>query len=701
MIKKPKTRHKILIADDSEMNRAILADMLGDEYDITEVENGVQAVTTLKQHGSEFSLLLLDLVMPEMDGFGVLQVMNQSRLIESVPVIMISAESGASHVEQAYKLGVTDFISRPFDAMIVHKRVINTILLYAKQKKLVGLVLEQIYEKEQQSSLMIEILSHIVEFRNGESGMHVLHIRVITELFLQYLAQKNDEYFFSKEDISLISTASALHDIGKISIPEEVLNKPGRLTDEEFTTMKKHTEIGAAMLKELPLYQDEPLVKTAYEICRWHHERYDGRGYPDGLKGDEIPISAQVVALADVYDALTSERAYKKAFTHEKAVSMILNGECGTFNPLLMDCLRDVADTLQEELKGNSQEKNDLRQIRNVEAEMLQYEELSPSARVMQLLEHERMKYNFFAAMSEEIQFEYTESSSLVTLTAWGAEKIGLPETIVDPHQDKGVHALIDDADREKLAMTLRNSTPEDPIVKVDCKLHFKEESRWMRFICRATWSADEPPQYLGAIGKAVDVHKERTKIETLERMASYDQLTGLMNRAYAQKKIQELIEHNPNGKFALAILDVDSFKAVNDTRGHLFGDRVLAYIAGKLGQSIREGDVAARVGGDEFLIFLQYKEEVEGAIERICATLTDEFEGFPISVSMGIALTEVAGIVYEPLFQAADQALYEAKRVRSGRYCFFSETLQAQQSMLSPIDGSEDAESEEDPDSL
>jgi len=331
---KDNEKPRILITDDSEMNRSILLDILGEEYEIVEAENGAEAVVMLRQYASEISLVLLDIVMPEMDGFEVLSIMNKEHWIEDIPVIIISAENSSTYLERAFDLGVTDYISRPFDDLIVHRRVINTILLYGKQKRLLGMVADQIFEKEKRSSLMIDILSHIVEFRNGESGMHVINIHTITEYLLKNLGRISDKYQFTHEEIEIISTASALHDVGKIAIPSEVLNKPGKFTDEEYAIMKKHAAIGDEMLQQIPLSQGEPLVKVASEICRWHHERYDGRGYPDGLKGDDIPISAQIVALADVYDALTSERCYKKAFSHEKALEMIVNGECGAFNPL-------------------------------------------------------------------------------------------------------------------------------------------------------------------------------------------------------------------------------------------------------------------------------------------------------------------------------------------------------------------------------
>lgn len=265
-------KEKILIADDSAMNRAILTEMLGDGYEILEAENGRQAVAIL-QSATDIDLLLLDIMMPEMDGFEVLAMMNKYHWIDEVPVIMISAENASSYVERAYDLGATDYISRPFDMAVVRRRVINTLMLYAKQKRLVRLVAEQVYEKEKSNSTMINILSHIVEFRNGESGMHVLHIQTATDILLHTLVQKTDKYHLTAADISLISTASALHDIGKINIPESILNKPGRLTKEEFEVMKTHTTIGSEILEKLPFQQESDLVKTAYAICRWHHER--------------------------------------------------------------------------------------------------------------------------------------------------------------------------------------------------------------------------------------------------------------------------------------------------------------------------------------------------------------------------------------------------------------------------------------------
>jgi len=683
------SKQRILIADDSEMNRSILADMLGEEYEILEAENGAEAVGVIQKYHTKIDLVLLDIVMPEMDGFDVLNVMNQNNWIEDIPVIMISAETSPAHIERAYNLGVTDFITRPFNALIVHRRVVNTTLLYAKQKRLISMVADQIYEKERQNTLMIDILSHIVEFRNGESGLHVLHIRTLTELILQRLVLKTNRYPLSPSDINMIGITSALHDVGKIGIPSEILNKPGRLTVEEFEVMKSHTTIGSDMMDDVPVQGNEPLIQTARSICRWHHERWDGRGYPDGLKGDEIPISAQVVALADAYDALTSTRVYKPPYSHDKAVEMILNGECGAFNPLLLEILEEVSGQIENGVMDRTAQL----EMRSVAQELRHYEELSASERTLQLLEHERMKYSFFAAMSQEIQFEYTASPSIVTLNTWGANRLGLKETVMDPVHSEKVNAILSVEELQRLRRALQNTTPAQPVIHFECKTNIDGEERWCRIIARATWSADEPPQYTGAIGKAVDIHESQMRLAALERMASHDPLTGLLNHASAKKQIVERMDSRPDGQYALVIFDLDHFKAANDTYGHIFGDQVLKFLAEKLQESIRGNDIAARVGGDEFLLFLEYRGELDPIISRVYHSISGStYEQFPICLSMGIARTETVGTEYEPLFHAADQALYRVKRSGRGRYDYYDESVEETLSAISPIDGSENA---------
>ena len=348
-------KSQILLVDDSAMNRMILKEILGGDYSILEAENGQECLEKMQAEAGNIALVLLDINMPVMDGFEVLKAMNANHTIEDIPVIMISSDDSDAAIRRSYELGASDYVNRPFDARIVYRRVTNTIKLYAKQRRLVQMVSDQIRARENNTDMLVGVLSHIVEFRNGESGAHVRHIRIITELLLHRLLEISSQYPITAEQQDNIPLASALHDIGKIGIDEKILNKPGKLTPEEFEVIKTHSMLGAEMLHQLENFNEQPLLQTAYEIARWHHERWDGRGYPDGLKGDEIPISAQLVALADVYDALTSERCYKKAFSHEKAVQMILNGECGAFNPLLLQCLTDVQTDLKVQLQQRTQ----------------------------------------------------------------------------------------------------------------------------------------------------------------------------------------------------------------------------------------------------------------------------------------------------------------------------------------------------------
>ena len=340
----------ILLVDDSLMNRMMLASILGEDYRILEAGNGKQCLEMLQEKAGQIALVLLDINMPVMDGFDVLRTMNTNHTIEDVPVIMISSDDSEEVIRKAYELGASDYVGRPFDAKIVYRRVANTIKLYAKQRRLVQMVSDQIRAREKNTDVLVGVLSQIVEFRNGESGSHVRHIRIITETLLHRLIELTSRYDLTPEQQDNIPLASALHDIGKIGIDEAILNKPGRLTAEEFAVIKTHSMLGAEMLQKTESFADQPLLQTAYEIARWHHERWDGKGYPDGLRGDDIPISAQLVSMADVYDALTSERCYKKAFPHETAVQMITNGECGAFNPLLLQCLLDVQGELKQEI---------------------------------------------------------------------------------------------------------------------------------------------------------------------------------------------------------------------------------------------------------------------------------------------------------------------------------------------------------------
>ena len=788
-----KEKSTILIVDDSELNRTILADILGDEYNFIEAENGARAIELLRTH-TDIDLILLDMVMPEMNGFDVLTAMNNNRQIEDIPVVMISAENGIEHIERAYDLGVTDYISRPFDRMVVRRRVVNALILAAKQKRLMRLAAEQIYEKEKISDLMINIFSHIVEFRNGESGPHVLHIRTITEVLLSRLVQKTDRYSLTQEDIQLISSASALHDIGKVSIPDEIINKPGKLTKEEFEIMKSHTTVGADILHDLPFSNEEPLLKTAYEIARWHHERYDGRGYPDGLTGEEIPIAAQVVSVADVYDALTSVRCYKSAYDHETALRMIVNGECGTFNPLLLECLLDASLQIRERLReANEGYMHSTVRTQQLSTEMMLKQATPQVGRSIQALETERIKTDFFAKQSCGIQFDYDAATRTISVTDH-TDTLPFGSRLYDA-ADTEKFTIFSKDDLHRLENALYVTTRDAPDVSMPITLRFPEngwEHEYM-LAARALWSSDAKPRYLGAVGQFREMQtdimlpemalpdsgavtgrqlaasmegmsrifdvvrlvdpkrgeilqlntdgtfsdrvlpcspvwnhgkrcsrciscccmEDKTRMSKLELTdecayqlisrylvvdgrecvlelgsrlsdsvwvtsggrqfrldASHgedfylDPVTGAYGRRYLEDQQPELEKAE-----ALAVIDIDNFKEINDEYGHLAGDAVLRHVANIILARVNTADTLVRYGGDEFVLLLSHipAEKFRSTLERIrgavYTTAIPQYENIHPTVSIGG--------VYQahPLVEAirrADKLMYWAKQKRN-----------------------------------
>lgn len=683
-------KYKILIVDDSEINRSILADMLGEEFECMEAQNGVEAIAALHAHESGIALVLLDIVMPEMDGFEVLEVMNKSHWIDLIPVIMISSEMTPSYVDRAFDLGAVDYIGRPFDGRIVRRRVMNTLMLYKKQKQLTGLMADQVYEQERSSHVLIELLSSLVEFRNGESGLHALHIQVITDMLLERLVQHTDRYQLSRLDISRISNASALHDIGKLSVPENILNKPEKLTPEEFEVMKQHCAEGADILENIPLHKNDPLIRTGYQICRWHHERYDGGGYPDGLKGDEIPIAVQAVSVAEVYDALCSQRAYRPAYSHQEAMEMIQSGACGAFNPLLLKCLTEIEARIEKAQQLSSMGKSAQMEIQKIAEEMIEKDGMKVSDRTLRLLEHERIKFQFFAAMSREVQFEFTVEPDMAVFSEWGAKHLGISEVLMEPMKNPELQRVVSVENLEDFHNRIRQTTPKSPVVQQDYLLNIDGIKRWYKLIARAMWTDDNPPEYTGTIGKFVDIHEEHERMCNLETLAAHDLLTGLLNHSNARAHIEKCLNEGQGKTYALLLLDLDYFKNANDQFGHLFGDSVLKYVAEQIAGSIRSSDLAARVGGDEFLIFMEYNNSAEQQVKRIFRSLTDQYRNFHISISMGVALWPGDASDYEQLFHCADQALYASKRSGKNRFSFFNGTMQDMLSVLSPIESDE-----------
>lgn len=459
-----KSKQKILIVDDSEMNRSILADMLGEEFSCIEAANGQQAIELMSLYGDKLSLVLLDVVMPVMDGLEVLRIMNERKWIQDVPVIIISADNASDSIERAYEMGATDYIQRPFDVHVVRRRSLNTIMLYGKQRALKGLIEESVNKRQQEQTLLISILGHIIEFRNGESGRHVTNVRTVCEILLNALTEYTGKYNLTPSDVSLITIASAMHDIGKVSLDDELLTKSEKLTAKETEILKSHAMRGAEMLDKLPVGKGEPLVKRAYEICRWHHERWDGTGYPDGLKGEEIPISAQVVGLADLYDTLTGRRTYKEPVSHAKAVEMILSGEGGSFNPVLLEVFRSVSDKLRTQLRLHSLDRDDEAKAFSDRADTD-----TVSSRTLDLLDAEREKSCFLLSHSNEILFELFAAPVGLRLSDDAAEKLGIKPYIVNPAGDEGILKCFGKENVQALEKLFRSATRDNPDISYRC----------------------------------------------------------------------------------------------------------------------------------------------------------------------------------------------------------------------------------------
>ena len=557
---------KILIADDSEINRALLKEILGDGYDYLEAEDGAAAVELMRQR-TDISLLLLDLMMPGMDGFDVLRVMKYHAWLDEIPVIVISAAEDTANIERAYDLGVTDYIRRPFERIMVLRRVKNILMLYAKQKRLTRLVTDQVYEKEHNNVLMISILSHVVEFRNSESGLHVMHIRTLTDLLLHRLVQKTDRYQLDESDIARISTASALHDIGKIVIPEEILNKPGRLTAEEFAVIKNHTVAGAQMLQDLgqAIARDEPLLQVAHAICRWHHERWDGGGYPDRLKGDEIPIAAQVVALADVYDALTSERCYKHAYDHDTALRMVLNGECGAFNPLLLDCLKESSEQLRTELTRSEWDRGFRQETHRLSEEILHREALPRENHSQLLLEQEKERTDFYAAQCGGIRFDYDLLAGSVTVYDYHAEPMQ-QKTVTDFAQGKGL-SFLNEQDRRKLSKAISRATPEAPDVVLPVMVQRDGKPHLHRMALHTIWSGVGVRRCVNVLGQLTDEqHRVEHQAELLTAIDPEEDPARFLRRLQGIFDVVRLVD--PEHRKVLAL---DSDGILTEKRGNCY----------------------------------------------------------------------------------------------------------------------------------
>lgn len=749
---------KLLIADDSELNRAILVSALEKNFDILEAADGKEAIATLAAHEGNIAALLLDVVMPEADGFEVLEEMNRRGWIDEIPTIMISVETGGSYIDRAFQLGAADYVSR------------------------------------------------------------------ITGLLLHRLLERTDRCPIGPEDIETVCIASSLHDIGKLLIPEDILTKPTALTPDEFDIVKQHTRLGAKIISDLPIYQNETIIKYALEICRWHHERWNGEGYPDGLKGEDIPIAAQVVSLADAYDALTSKRCYKEALSHEKSLEMIRGGECGSFNPLLLECLNDIADTLKHSAGAETAvEPPAYRWAKELIWKPDDSRQELSSARMTKQVEQELSKRRFFNDLTEEFWFEYTRHPDAVALSAGAARRTGLPRVIVGPLSCTQLCSVVSADTIQAMRDRLLRAASDETYLEFETELTLDGHPSLCQIAVQITWASDEPGRFSSLFGRVLDIgercrrledyrqafaapvlhpallpvtvgadhvlritgkqvigvlescrsmfdtvrlvdpeicmqltdtsdgavmeksehcydiwnktqrcehcisqevirtRRAQTKVEAVgdkvfyvhaacvevdgtpyalelvspirmedlrgdedasvlnqlllrNRQVYIDSATHVYNRRYFDDRLRDL-----DGEFTLAMLDLDHFKHINDTYGHLAGDAAVSRAAQAIRSAIRTSDELVRYGGDEFLLLFHdmprnaLKKKLESIRAAVESLEFPEYPGLRITVSIGGA--HAVGPLADTV-QKADQALYHAKAAKN-RTVLYKEDLQ------------------------
>ena len=505
---------KVLVVDDVEMNRIILSELFADSYNVLEAENGEEALETIRNN-PDLSAVLLDIVMPVMDGLETLEQIKKEELIPSVPIFFVTADTSNETLVRGFENGIVDRIEKPFNPYVIKCRIQNSIELYDYRINLEKRVKEQTEEIERKSqelkeanASIIDALSTAIEFRDSESGEHVCRIRQITKTLLIELEKQVGNKWYAHEEIENISAASTMHDVGKISVPDYILNKPGKLTAEEFEIMKEHTVNGCKILDSIDMIKCSPMYKYYYDICRSHHERWDGRGYPDGLVGDMIPISAQIVSVVDVYDALTSKRVYKPPYSHEKAVDMILNGECGKFNPDIIECLKNCHMELKDILDKMAFENK-------VNLEIPQYERKKVSSK-LELENSENFdktckndnadKEDSFTVLDDDVIFKYNKKNDIIEFSETYAKEFGKARLITNAQKFFYEDPSMTPEEKEKLMNSVNKLNINNPVLNCRIKVRDKNGSPVSRNISiYMHYSNENSGESDGFVGKLVN----------------------------------------------------------------------------------------------------------------------------------------------------------------------------------------------------
>lgn len=669
----------LLIVDDIAHNRAILREIFRDQFAALEAENAPDALKLIEKNRAHIALILIALDLPGVDGFQLLREMHAHGFLPGMPVLMIASGISPEKAAAAIRLGVSDFVEQPFNAEIVRRRAQRLVDSERHRASVEDLVESRTQEIRRANRYAIEALSTIVEFRSGETAQHTRRISMVTRLLCQALAQHYMEFGLTETVIDDIVCASALHDVGMIAVPESILSKPGRLSNEEFEIMKRHTIYGEQVIERISATGGERFFAYCRDICLCHHERWDGNGYPRGIAGDAIPLWAQIVALADVYEALTSERVYKPPFTHDQALEMIRDGDCGAFNPILLSTLDLIKDRVRSAI-------TELAYDGDFMPGEPSYDSLEhlPS-RTLKLLEHEREQYKTYASLSGEVLIDYDRENDTLSFSGRFSDHFDGETTIRNAMSSGGaLNRYLYPGDRETLDAAITNASRANPTLKMDVRLLTKRGwYEWYEAVIRTLWTGEGDGTFVRALGKLTNIDQAVRETCRLREQATRDILTGLLNRVETERCIKQRLLESEDVGSALLYIDIDDFKEFNDTRGHGFGDDILRKMGQVIRANIRETDIAGRIGGDEFIVYLdrvRSEEAIIGNVERLISVIRQGFsirsENAPVSVSVGIARFPLDGSRYEALLEKADQAMYAAKYGGKGSYAFFSPSL-------------------------
>lgn len=665
----------LLIIDDDEHNRAILREMFRGRFGMLEACDMSSALQALERHRAGIALVFLNISLPDADGFEMLREMHARGFLPGIPVMMIASAISPEKAGAAIRLGVSDFVEQPMNPEIVQRRAQRLMEFERERASVEELVEARARDIRRANRYAIEALSTIVEFRSGETAQHTRRISLVTRLLCQALSLRYMEYNLTDAMIDDIVCASALHDVGMIAVPESILNKPGPLTNEEFEIIKRHTIYGAQVIERISSIGGERFFSYCRDICLCHHERWDGNGYPGGIQGDAIPIWAQVVGLADVYEALTSERVYKPPFTHEQALEMIKGGDCGVFSPKLLATLNLIAARIKGALdvlatSGDQAPGDPPYEVSG---------QITP--RALKLLEHEREQYKTYASLSGEVLLDYDCESDALSLSGRFSDHFDGDTVVNHPLSEEIMNRYVYPGDREALENAIRAVSQEAPTIKIDLRLlTIRGWYEWYEGVVRTLWSGESPGKCVRALGKLTNIDQAVRETCRLREQATRDVLTGLLNRVETERCVRQRLMESEDVGGALLYIDIDDFKEINDTRGHGYGDDVLRKMGQAIHGNIRETDIAGRIGGDEFIIYLdrvRSDEGIVGNVERLISVMRQgvyvRSERALISVSVGVARFPQDGTRYEVLLEKADQAMYTAKYSGKGCYAFYA----------------------------